>query len=118
MNFWSWLVVAAIVVVALDRLGLYAERRRWIYYRSRRASPGGVGNALLHAHALLEPKMNSLLEERMEHPSEVQESGDPPSRADSPGNESNTVRSDAGQPFVGADEPRSPRDQELGGARG
>ena len=83
MRILLWLVVVAVAVVAFDRLGLWAERRGWIFYRTRKPSPGSVGSALLQAQALLEPQVRYVVEERRERPAEDQDAGDPPSRAGS-----------------------------------
>lgn len=73
-----WGLAIAGALFALDRLLLAAERRGWIYYRRERARPGGVGNALLAAHALVEPQMRALIEQRAERPAESEAAGDPP----------------------------------------
>ena len=36
----------AVGVFALDQLGLWLERRGWLYWRKKRGSASGVGNAL------------------------------------------------------------------------
>jgi len=78
MRWLVWGLAIAGALWALDRLLLGAERRGWVYYRKERARPGGVGNALLAAHALLEPQMRALVEQRAEHPAESEAAGDPP----------------------------------------
>jgi hypothetical protein len=73
-----WCLAVGLVLWLLDRLALLAERRGWIYYRKKRASPGSVGNALLAAHVLLEPRVEALVETRAEAAPEAEESGEPP----------------------------------------
>lgn len=78
MRWLLWGFAIAAALVALDRLLLAAERRGWLYYRKERARPGGVGNALLAAHALVEPQMRAFVEQRAERPTEREAAGDPP----------------------------------------
>jgi hypothetical protein len=78
MRWFLWGLAIAAALVALDRLLLAAERRGWLYYRKERARPGGVGNAVLAAHALVEPQMRALVEQRAERPAESEAAGDPP----------------------------------------
>ncbi|MBZ5641055.1 MAG: hypothetical protein LAO51_20130 [Acidobacteriia bacterium] len=74
----------------LHRIAVWAERRGWIYYRSKHGSSGALGNALLEVHAILEPSARYVLEERTKDDAEADESGDPPD----PG-KSDAVRRDA-----------------------
>lgn len=43
MGGWWWVPVGLIVLVAVDRLGLWAETRGWIYWRRKRARSVGSG---------------------------------------------------------------------------
>lgn len=74
------LLLAATVLLlrALDRLALWAERRGWIYYRTRRRSPGALGNALLEVHSLFEPGLEATVEVRSEEAAEQAAPADPP----------------------------------------
>lgn len=59
----GWIAAAVAAAFALDRLGLWMERRGWIYWRrSRRRGTAGAGNALLEVHALLEPDRRAMVE--------------------------------------------------------
>jgi len=78
MRIVAWCVAAGLALWLLDRLALGAERWGWIYYRKKRARPGSVGNALLAAHVLLEPRVEALVEARAEAAPEADESGEPP----------------------------------------
>ncbi len=73
------IAVAILVLFGLDRLALATERRGWIYYRHRRASPGGVGNALLEVQALIEPRVRATVEARQEPAAPGETAADPPS---------------------------------------
>ncbi|MGE5232875.1 MAG: hypothetical protein ACM3OB_02100 [Acidobacteriota bacterium] len=72
------LVLLGAVLGALHVVALWAERRGWIYYRHRRASPGTLGSALLEAHSLLEPAQKQVLEAQREPPRGGEAAGDPP----------------------------------------
>lgn len=79
MKIVPWLVVLGVALAVLHRLALWAERRGWIFYKHRKASPGSVANGLLQVQALLEPGVRHVVESRLEDVSEENESGDPPS---------------------------------------
>jgi hypothetical protein len=74
----AWKTAAFVACLLLaHRLLNWLTRDRPRDY-SRRGS-AGVGNALLAAHAILEPDRRSLLEARQEERVEDERSGDPPS---------------------------------------
>ncbi len=64
--------------MVLHYFALWAERRGWIYYKHRKASPGSVGNALLQVQSIFEPGKEHVLEARLEDAVEEDASGDPP----------------------------------------
>ena len=76
------------VFFGLHRIAVWAERRGWIYYRTKRGSSGALGNALLAAQAILEPSTKHVLEERMKDALEAQETGEPPDPGKSAGDPS------------------------------
>lgn len=74
-------LIAALVAggsYALHRLALWMERRGWLYYRERKASPSTLGSALLELHSLVEPEAKVVLEMREEEHRRSPESGAPP----------------------------------------
>ena len=73
---WGLGVVAGFY--CLHRIGLWAERRGWIYYRKKHGGSGAIGNAFLEIQAIIEPSKRYVLEERTKDDSETQEAGDPP----------------------------------------
>ncbi|MEW6336371.1 MAG: hypothetical protein ACOY3Y_18415 [Acidobacteriota bacterium] len=84
MTAWHWLGAAAAVAASgwiLDRGLLAAERRGWIFYRKRRASPGTAASAALEVHALLEPWRRHEAEERRAVRHEDDGQGEPPPRS-------------------------------------
>jgi hypothetical protein len=62
--WWLWVPVVVLACVALDRLLLAAERRRWIYYRTTAPSRGTVGQALLSLETLFMPEKRHVVEPR------------------------------------------------------
>jgi len=40
---WSWFLVVAAVLVAVDRFALTAEARGWLYWRRSNGGSGGSG---------------------------------------------------------------------------
>ncbi|WP_227999977.1 hypothetical protein [Nocardia australiensis] len=63
-----WLVLAVLLVMVgliLDRIGLWAEQRGWIYWRKRRPSPsGGAAAGMLgDLQAVLSPSYRHVVEE-------------------------------------------------------
>ena len=74
----AWILGAALAVLALDRLALWAESRGWLYWRRRKASTGSLGSALLEVQQMVEPGQRYVAEAREERPAEADEQGDPP----------------------------------------
>jgi hypothetical protein len=73
-----WGAGALLALLAFDRLFLWMERRGWIYYRKKTASPRSVGGAFLEIHSLLEPSRKYVIEIEKEEKKEQAESGEPP----------------------------------------
>lgn len=65
-------------LLAFDRLFLWMERRGWIYYRKKTASPRSFSGAFLEIQSLLEPSKKYVLEIEKEEKKEQAESGEPP----------------------------------------
>ncbi len=62
----KWVLLAAIVLLVLDRLALAAERRGWIYYRKRKPTSGSASAAAFGATAeFLQPGQQVVVEERL-----------------------------------------------------
>ena len=78
MPWWLWVPVVILACVALDRLLLAAERRRWIYYRTTAPSRGTVGHALLSLEALFMPEKRHVVEHRAAIDANEDEDGEPP----------------------------------------
>lgn len=74
-----WIVAAIACLIGLHRLALWAERRGWIYYKYRKASPGTAPGAFLEIQSLLEPGKKHVIEARAEDRADEEASGDPPS---------------------------------------
>lgn len=78
MRILLLLVGATLLLFALDRLALAAERRGWVYYRARKANPASLGSAMLEVQSLLEPGAREVVDARSEAPGEAEAKGDPP----------------------------------------
>jgi hypothetical protein len=76
MRFVIILVACAVAIVILDRLLLAAERRGWIYWRKRKASPGTTASAMLEIQSLVEPGRAHTVERLREELPEVDDAGD------------------------------------------
>lgn len=84
----SWPVTVAVAVVALfvlDRVLLALERWGLIYYRVRKPSSSGAGNALTELHAMLSPSTQNVMIARKEPGAQREEDGDPPDDDDGAG---------------------------------
>ena len=77
----AWIAAVVLGLWALHRVALWAERRGWIYWTHRKASPGTAAGALLELQSLLEPGNQHVVESRLEDHSEENESGEPPGEA-------------------------------------
>ncbi len=81
MRWFAWGLAAGCGVFLADRLGLWLERRGWIFYRTRSASRGARTAALLSIQSVFEPdKEHVVTAERQEHLlAEDDDAGEPPS---------------------------------------
>ena len=74
-----WVIGVVATMYALHRLGLWMEKRGWIYYWKKHGSSGTLSSAFLELEALLEPSKRHVVESKRRDESEQYESGDPPS---------------------------------------
>ncbi len=77
----KYILIGSITVLGLyllDRLGLWAERQGWIYYRYKRASRTAIGNAILELQTIVDPSKQYVVEERKKIKKEEKDSGDKP----------------------------------------
>jgi len=56
----------------------WAERRGWIYYRTKRGSSGVLENAFLEVQSIIDPPARHVLEEGVKDDREDDENGGPP----------------------------------------
>ncbi len=54
--------LALIIIFGLDRIGLWAEKKGYIYWRKKRSSSSGLGNALGALHAFYQPEVDHIIE--------------------------------------------------------
>ena len=48
----------------LDRIGLWLEKKGWLYYRHNKPTGGGLGNALADLSRFLNPSTQHIVEEK------------------------------------------------------
>ena len=78
MNMALLVALGLAILYSLHRLGLWAERRGWIYYKMKHGSSGTLSTAVLEAEALLDPSKRHILTEKTRDVVEEKDSGDPP----------------------------------------
>lgn len=80
INMKATLIILGIVATLwlLDRGALAMERRGWIYWRKRRASPGTRAGAFLEMQSLLEPGRKHVIEAQSEHEEKKSDAAAPP----------------------------------------
>ncbi len=77
----KYILIGSITVLCLyllDKLGLWAERQGWIYYRYKRASRTAIGNAILELQTIVDPSKRHVIEEKKRIRKEEKDSGDKP----------------------------------------
>ena len=77
----KYILIGSIAIIGfylLDRFGLCAERRGWIYYRYKRASRTAIGNSILELQTIVDPSKRYVVEERKKIRKEEKDSGDKP----------------------------------------
>lgn len=78
----AWIALGltiVLILLALDRLALWFERRGWIYYRkTTRQTGASLGDAFLEIQSMVDPGARHVIEERKHDQEEQAESGDPP----------------------------------------
>jgi hypothetical protein len=73
-----YVLLAALSLWALHRLGLWLERRGWLFYRDRKPSSSAVGSAFLNIESFVRPTARHEIEAHQEQVVRDDESGDPP----------------------------------------
>ena len=81
MTIVLYIVLAAVVLFLLDRLGGFLEDRGYIYYRKKSSSSSALGNAFLEVQSIINPGAKYVLEIRQDEHEEHDDSGDPPDPA-------------------------------------
>jgi hypothetical protein len=74
---WVKLIVAlAIGVFVLDQIGLRLESKGWLYWRKKKPSGGGLGNALQEFEAFLRPSARHVIEVKQKDSKQRDDQGD------------------------------------------
>ena len=71
------MIGCCISLYLIHRFLSWCEGKGWIYYRKRRSSAGGIGNAILEIQSLGEPGVKNVIEAKQERKQKNIESGDP-----------------------------------------
>ena len=69
-----WILAGIAGLLLLDQLGLWMERKGWVYYRKVKPK-GGIGDVFLGGN-VFDPGARHLLEARQEHINEDEDDGD------------------------------------------
>jgi hypothetical protein len=75
MQIAFWIAGVVVVLLALDRLGLWAESKGWIYWRKVKRKGSG-GAALMTLNAVFDPSAHKAIEAREEQQQEDEDNGD------------------------------------------
>jgi hypothetical protein len=75
-----YVLLAALSLWALHHLGLWLERRGWLFYRDRKPSSSAVGSAFLNIEEFVRPAARHEIEAQQEEVVRDDESGEPPDR--------------------------------------
>jgi hypothetical protein len=84
MEIWQWIVIGVAVVAvgpvvyALDRLGLWLEKRGLLYYRKRKPS-SGAASCMVGMQQFIEPQVKHVLQIDEQKPAEEHNGAEPPS---------------------------------------
>ena len=62
----------------LDRIGLWAEERGWVYWRKRKPSAGALGNSLQELNSFLRPNAKLVVEHKQKELKPRDDQGDSP----------------------------------------
>ena len=79
MGVVIWLAAGAAILVALDQLLLWAERKGWVYWRKTKGRRGGIGDAFFGVEASMNPRAEQALEAKQSKKREDRAASDPPS---------------------------------------
>jgi hypothetical protein len=70
-----WIIGIVVALFALDRAGLWAESRGWIYWRKVKRK-GSAGAALFTLNSVFDPSAHHVAEAREERAMEDEDTGD------------------------------------------
>lgn len=76
MEWLKTIVVISIGVFILDRIGLWMENKGWVYWRKKKPTSNGAGNALQEFEAFLRPSVRYVLEEKQKDYKQRDDQGD------------------------------------------
>jgi hypothetical protein len=74
MTWFWWIAGIPAALVALDRIGLWAESRGWIFWRKKRPSPGGGSSMSGPLLDIFQPSRQFIVVEQMQQEAGADES--------------------------------------------
>ncbi|MFZ2029107.1 MAG: hypothetical protein WAU68_02275 [Vitreimonas sp.] len=77
-----WISASAITAIVLDRIGLWAEAKGWVYWRRKKASSTSIGAILSDLNAVTNPSAQHVVEAKQSKKLEERDNSDPPECAD------------------------------------
>ena len=73
----NWIIKSILILLSLfiiDRIGLWAEKRGYVYWRKKKPSSGGFGNALGELQSFMRPSAKYVIE--VQEKKDVKERGE------------------------------------------
>ena len=63
MNYLKIAALIGVILFICDQIGLWMERKGWVYWRHKKPSTrGGIGNSLQELNAILNPSVRHVIE--------------------------------------------------------
>jgi hypothetical protein len=80
----TWLLIVGVAagLYGLHRIALWMERRGWIFYVHKKASPNALGNAVLNVQQIIQPGSGHVLEVRTNRRVQRDDAGGPDTAGD------------------------------------
>lgn len=78
MSILYWILGGAVVLLAVDRVLLWLEARRWINYRRTGLNRGAATYHTLQLSSIFVPEMQEVIEVKYGEEQQEDDSGDPP----------------------------------------
>lgn len=80
MQVALWIPAMIVALIAIDRLGLWAESKGWIYWRRTKRRGSAMSAILSDLNAVTNPAAQHVTQAKEAKKLEERDNGDPPSR--------------------------------------